>query len=98
MFKKDQLILGTTLGLVAPVAALFVFYLVKFYPTFSLSDFFLYLKLQKSLLSGILSVCLIANAALFTLFINQKSDKTAKGIFIITVLYAVVALLFKFFG
>jgi hypothetical protein len=35
---------------------------------------------------------------LFTLFVNAKIDKTAKGIFIVTVIYAIAALLIKFFG
>ena len=36
------------------------------------------------------------NIVLFTLYINAKCDRTAKGIFAVTLVYAIVALLFKF--
>jgi hypothetical protein len=35
---------------------------------------------------------------LFTAFINGQKDKTAKGIFAVSVAYAVAAFLFKIFG
>jgi hypothetical protein len=54
--------------------------------------------LQKSLLSGIISIALIANAIVFTVYINKQKDKTAKGIFAVSVAYAVAAFLFKIFG
>jgi formate/nitrite transporter FocA (FNT family) len=54
--------------------------------------------MQKSLLSGIISIALIANAILFTLYINEHKDKTAKGIFIATCIYALITLGFKWFA
>jgi tryptophan-rich sensory protein len=47
---------------------------------------------QKSLMSGIISISLIANAVVFTIYINKQIDKTARGIFIATCIYALVAL------
>jgi hypothetical protein len=38
------------------------------------------------------------NIVIFTIFINGQRDKTAKGIFVVTLIYAVAALLFKFIG
>ena len=38
----------------------------------------------------------MANAILFTIYINGYRDKTAKGIFIVTMIYAIIALAFKF--
>jgi len=43
------------------------------------------------------SVCLIANIILFTLFINARRDKTAIGIFAMTVMYGAIILYAKFF-
>jgi formate/nitrite transporter FocA (FNT family) len=53
--------------------------------------------LQKSLLSGIISIALIANAIVFTVYINKQKDKTAKGVFIATCVYALISLGFKWF-
>lgn len=96
MLKKNDIRLGLILGFLAPVAGIFGYYFWKFH-LFTLNEFFQVLNMQKSLLSGIISVALVANAILFTIYINQHKDSTAKGIFITTCLYAVVTLLFKWF-
>jgi hypothetical protein len=41
--------------------------------------------------------CLVLNIALFTYYINTHRDQTAKGIFTITLLYAIASLAVKFF-
>ena len=96
IFKKDNLRLGLVLGLVAPIVSLVIYYFVKFYPTFSIWDFFLFLRTNKQQVTAISVPCLVANIALFTYYINSHKDSTAKGIFAATILYAIAALLFKF--
>ena len=96
IFKKDNLRLGLVLGLVAPIVSLAIYYFVKFYPTFSMRDFFFFLRTNKQQVTAISVPCLVANIALFTYYINSHKDSTAKGIFAATILYAIVALLFKF--
>ena len=61
------------------------------------AEFFEVLILQKSLLTAIVSLCLICNAVVFTLYINSQKDKTAKGVFIATCLYALASLAVKWF-
>jgi hypothetical protein len=97
MLKRDDLRLGIILGLLAPVLGMLTYYFWKFYPTFSLKEFFTVLTLQKTLISGIVGFSLLANAVLFTIYINTRRDKTAKGIFLITCIYAVAALVLKGF-
>ena len=97
MLRRDNLTLGIILGLIAPIVGMLLYYLWKFYPTFSLKDFFTVLAFQKALITGIVSVSLIANAILFTIYINTRRDDTAKGIFTSTCVYAIAALVFKFF-
>ncbi|MFY9464394.1 MAG: hypothetical protein WAP48_04860, partial [Sediminibacterium sp.] len=87
MLKKDDLRLGLILGFLAPIAGIFGYYFWKF-RLFTLNEFFQVLNMQKSLLSGIISVALVANAIVFTIYINQHKDKTAKGVFVATCLYA----------
>ena len=96
-FKKDNFWLGIVLGLVAPVLGFFIFKLIK-YNRFSLTEMYQWMTLNHNLITAYISVSLFANALLFTLFVNARIDKTAKGIFLVTVIYAVVALLIKFFG
>jgi len=62
-----------------------------------LGEFFELLSVQKSLISGIVAICLLANVAIFTIYTNKRKDNTAKGIFIITCLYGIAAVLTKLF-
>ena len=96
ILKKDNLRLGLILGLVAPIFSLFIYYLIKFYPTFSLRDFFYFLRTNKSQITAVSVPCLVLNIALFTYYINSHKDSTAKGVFAATIVYAVLALVFKF--
>jgi hypothetical protein len=96
IFKKDNLRLGLVLGLVAPILSLFTYYFIKFYPLYTLRDFFYYLSTNKAQITAISVPCLVLNIALFTIYINSHKDSTAKGIFAATIIYAIVALLFKF--
>ncbi len=84
------------LGLVAPIVSLIIYYFVKFYPTYTLKDFFDFLRTNKSQITAVSVPCLVLNIALFTYYINSHKDSTAKGIFAATLIYAIIALLFKF--
>jgi hypothetical protein len=97
MLKRDDLTLGLLLGFLAPVAGLFIYYFIQF-RMFTLSEFFQIMFSQKTLLTGITSISLIANAVVFTIYINTHKDKTARGVFIATCAYAVVSLLWKLVG
>ena len=97
IFKKDNFWLGIFLGLIAPVIGFFIFKLVK-YSKFSLKEMYQWMMLNHNLITAYISVSLFANALLFTLYVNAKIDKTAKGIFVVTVIYAVAALLIKYLG
>lgn len=95
ILQKDNLRLGLVLGIIAPFFGMFGYYLWKFYPTFSLGDFFRVLTIQKTLITALISFSLFANAVIFTLYINTRRDRTAKGIFIVTCIYAITAILLK---
>lgn len=96
MLTKDNRTLDLALGFLAPFVGFAAYYLSRF-RVFSVQEFWQVLMMQKSLLSGIISLALIANVVVFTLYINQRKDKTATGIFIATCIYAVIALAFKWF-
>ena len=95
IFKKDILIFGLALGFIAPMIGFLLYKLVKF-KGLTLEEMFQWMKLNPNLISVSISVSLMANAILFTIYINGHRDKTAKGIFIITIIYAIAAMVFKF--
>lgn len=98
MFKKDNLVLGLVLGLFAPALGLFLFKVNKF-TEYSLSETISFM-LQESgyrTLSVALSISLLLNAILFTLYINNNKDKTARGIFFTTLFYGLIILGIKTF-
>ncbi len=96
MFKKDNLRFGMLLGFIAPLLSLIAYYFIKFYPLFSVRDCINFIGENKNQITAISVPCLILNIALFTFYINTHRDKTAKGIFAITIIYAIGALLLKF--
>ena len=97
ILKRDSLKVGLVLGLITPFLGVAVYYYWKIYPN-SWPDFFHYLKTNKSLVTSMTMVCLFLNVVVFTIYINTRRDNTAKGIFGITVIFAIASLLFKFLG
>lgn len=95
IFKKDNFIFGLALGFIAPMIGFLLYKLVKF-KALSLSEMFQWMKMNPSLITVAISVSLVANAALFTIYVNGHRDNTAKGIFVMTMIYAAIALTFKF--
>jgi hypothetical protein len=97
IFKKDNLRLGLILGLFGPLLGLIVVYFVKF-PSYSFRDFLDYFMHDSRMMTSIGSLSLLANAILFTLYVNTHKDNTAKGIFVITLFYGIGILLLKLFN
>jgi hypothetical protein len=97
IFKRDQYVFGVLLGLIMPVLSFFGYYYWKF-SLFSFEDFINLLQANKQLVTALTIPCLLMNIVIFTLYINGQRDKTAKGIFVVTIIYAVSALLIKFLG
>lgn len=96
MFRKDNLKFGILLGFIAPILGLFIYYFIAFYSLkVGFFEFLGYLKQYKSMLTGVSSVALVANAVIFTIYINSYKDKTARGIFVATIVYGIAVLLLR---
>lgn len=95
IFKKDNFIFGLALGLIAPLIGFMLYKMYKF-KSLSIGEMFQWMKLNPSLISASISVSLLANAILFTIYINGRRDNTAKGIFTVTLIYAIIAMIYKF--
>lgn len=94
IFKKDNLTLGLILGLTGPILGLVVIYFLKFSST-PFSDFLDEFFNNNNLITSIGSLSLLANVVLFTIYINTHRDRTAKGIFAVTLVYGIAILLLK---
>lgn len=98
IFKKDNFILGLVLGILAPILGLLIFKMYKF-SVFSISETLQYMMVEPGYktLSVALSLSLLLNALLFTIYINSGRDYTAKGIFVTTLIYGLIVLSIKTF-
>ncbi|HSC52643.1 MAG TPA: hypothetical protein VLC98_03430 [Phnomibacter sp.] len=95
LLKKNNIRLGLALGFLLPLISVVLYYYWKIYPN-TWSTFLSFLTTEKRLLSSITVICLLLNIAVFTAYVNTRRDETAKGIFTITLIYAIVSLLVKF--
>ena len=96
ILKKDNLQLGLVLGLIGPLIGLIVIYLVREdFRSLTFSEYIEYVFTDNKLITSIGSLSLLANVILFTLYVNTRRDKTAKGIFIITLVYGIGILVLK---
>jgi len=95
--KRNSIPFGIILGLFAPLLGMLGYYFWKFYPTFSVGDFFSTVFSNRTVLSGISTFALFANVVLLTIYLNTRRDETGKGIFIISCIYAIGAIVLKLF-
>lgn len=93
---RDNLRLGFALGFLAPLLVFILVYFIKF-SGYTFPEYTEYFLENKQVLTFWGVWCLVGNIALFTYFVNTAKDKTAKGIFAITVVYGIGILLAKLF-
>ena len=86
--------MGLILGFILPIIVFLLIYLVRFGDS-SLEDFFSTFLAQKSLITFFGVWCLVSNIAMFTYYVNTQKDRTAKGIFAMTLIYGIGILLAK---
>lgn len=91
---RDSLVLGIIIGLIAPLLGLVILYNINF-PSITFGEFIEYFISQNRLITSLGSLSLLANVIFFTIYINTRRDKTAMGIFSITLVYGIGILLLK---
>ena len=94
ILKRDNLKLGLVLGLLGPLLGLVIIYFIKF-PSVGFGAFMEEFFNDNKLITSIGSLSLLANVILFTIYVNTHRDHTAKGVFIITLIYGIGILLLK---
>jgi hypothetical protein len=92
--KRDDIKLGLVLGLITPLLIFLLIYFIRF-SAYDFNEFVKVFFSEKKLITFFGAWCLVGNIALFTIYINSGRDKTAKGIFAVTLLYGIGVLLLK---
>ena len=94
ILKRDNLKLGLVLGLIGPIIGFVVIYFIKF-SGYEFREFIDLFFNTNRLITSIGSLSLLANVVLFTLYVNTHRDHTAKGIFLVTLIYGILILVLK---
>ncbi len=95
ILKRDNFKLGIVLGFLAPILGIVCFYLINFRSA-KFINFLEVMLTLKSFFSAVITVSLVANGAIFTIYTNTERDETARGIFVATMVYAIVCLVLKY--
>ena len=96
ILKRDSLKLGLIMGLIGPILGLVIIYFFKEdFNSLSFMEFLDYFFNTNRLITSIGSLSLLANVVLFTIYINTHRDQTAKGIFLVTLIYGIGILILK---
>jgi len=95
ILKRDNFKLGIVLGFLAPILGIVCFYLINFRSA-KFVNFLEVMLTLKSFFSAVITVSLVANGAIFTIYTNTDRDETARGIFVATMVYAIVCLVLKY--
>ncbi|MBC7904302.1 MAG: hypothetical protein H7Y27_12810 [Gemmatimonadaceae bacterium] len=99
MLKRDNFGLGLILGFLTPLLGMVIYYFIAFYPSnIGFKEFLLLMKQYKSVLTAVSSISLVANAVLFTYYVNTRKDRTTRGVFVATLIYGITVLLIKLVG
>ncbi|MES2590802.1 MAG: hypothetical protein V4608_02870 [Bacteroidota bacterium] len=91
----DKTWIGSTAGILAPVIAFVIYYLVN-YRYMAVGRFIDYLILGDTY-TAIVTLCLLANLGAFYLFIWKEKYVGARGVLASTFIWAAVVMYLKFF-
>ena len=91
---RDNLRLGLILGFLTPLVVFLGIYFVRF-SGYDFGEFINLFFNENRLITFFGAWCLVGNIALFTYYINTARDQTAKGIFVLSVVYGILILLLK---
>lgn len=95
IMKKNVPVIGFIIGLLLPIVGIIIMYFIWFHGT-PVNSFFKTMKADTHLAAKVLSMSIIINILPFILYTNKRRDLAARGVFIATMLYAVLIILLKF--
>jgi len=93
--KRNIPILGFIMGVLLPIGGLFVMYYLWGHGE-GIISFLKSLTAQPGLAAKVLTLSLLINLIPFVYYTSKRLDYTARGIFIATMLYALLVVFIKF--
>ena len=93
--KKNVPIFGFIIGLLLPIVGLFIVYGMWGHGQ-GIFSFLSDLTAQPGLASKVMTLSLLTNLIPFVYYTTKRLDYTARGIFVATMLYAMIVVLVKF--
>ena len=91
---KSNLLKGLILGVVSPI--IFFIITIVFFLEYNITDFINH-KINKQNFPAIISLCLLANLAVFFIKLQKNKDQQARGVLLSTFLFGILIIYFKFF-
>lgn len=92
--NRDNLKLGLILGFLLPLLVFTFIYFFRF-ASWGFDEFLHYFTREKRMITFFGVWCLVANIALFTYYVNTHKDRTARGVFAVSLVYGIAILLAK---
>lgn len=96
MKRLDNIIVGLMLGLLAPIAGLFMYYLFTYRTQTSFNGFIEYFNSLHLFVAYLSLACYITNLPLFFLFIQKEKFNGARGVLFATIGYTIWVVYEKF--
>ena len=93
--KKNVPILGFIIGLILPMLGLVLVYFLKFKGV-GFEAFFKGFFADGKVAAKILTLSILINLAPFIYYTNKRLDHTARGVFVVTMIYVAFILLLKY--
>ncbi|OFX31103.1 MAG: hypothetical protein A2X08_18140 [Bacteroidetes bacterium GWA2_32_17] len=92
--KYNKLIIGLSLGIIAPAITLLIFTFFKSQST----NVVHYLKfvIRMSLMSNVLSLCALPNLAIFYFFINKEYYYSTRGVILATIIWGALVVITRY--
>ncbi|MBS1774512.1 MAG: hypothetical protein JST82_16770 [Bacteroidetes bacterium] len=93
--KRNVPLLGFFFGMIMPVIGFFLVYLILFH-SYTFNDFTKYLIHTHEKAATVISLSILLNVIPFIYFTSKRLDLSARGVFVATMLYAVLIVLLRF--
>ena len=95
--SRDNFSLGLVLGVLTPILIFFLIYYSRF-SGYYLDEYIRTFFHENRMITFYGVWALVGNIALLTVFINTRKDRTAKGVFVVTLVFGIAVLLVKLFN
>jgi hypothetical protein len=93
--RLDKFWIGFTAGLIIPICTLTIVYLYRFYPSYTIKEFFDFLETMH-ITTKLFSLCVLPNLGLFFLFLWGDLYKGARGTLGATIITAIIVVIIQF--